>query len=104
MTKPLPRAQQTRRDTDKVGPSTRAAARKGQKTRNGREPKAGGRLRNEIIVPVGVGAAVMCAALGLTAAGSVKAGVPLAVTVGVAGIVLTAALVAYVTWIVDGSL
>jgi diguanylate cyclase (GGDEF)-like protein len=103
MSKPLPRAQQTRRNTDKVGPSTRAAAGHGKKARDSRKPKAGGRLRNEIVVPVGVGAAVMCAALGITAAGSVKAGVPVAVTVGVAGVVLTAALVAYVTWIVEGA-
>jgi len=100
MSKPVPRAQQTRRRDDKVGPRTKTAAAAGKKQPS---PKPNGRLRNEIVVPVGIGAAVMCAAVGLVAAGSVKSGVPLAVTLGVSGIVLTAALVAYMAWVVDGA-
>src|SRR3954447_9543229 len=63
--------------------------------------KPGGRLKTEAVLPVGVGAVVMCAAMGLVAAGSVKAGVPLALTLVPAGLVLVAGLVAYVSWVLD---
>src|SRR4051794_30286080 len=65
--------------------------------------KPGGRLKTELVLPVGVGAVVMCAAMGLVAAGSVKVGAPLAVTLGAGGLVLVAGLVAYVMWVVDSA-
>src|SRR3954466_1685099 len=65
--------------------------------------KPGGRLKTELVLPVGVGAVVMCAAMGLVAAGSVKVGAPLGVTLGVGGLVLVAGLVAYVMWVVDSA-
>jgi diguanylate cyclase (GGDEF)-like protein len=65
--------------------------------------KAGGRLKTEVVLPVGVGAVVMCAALGLVAAGSVKLGAPLALTLTVAGAVLVAGLVLYVSWVLDSA-
>jgi diguanylate cyclase (GGDEF)-like protein len=61
----------------------------------------GGRLKTEVVLPVGVGAVVIMAALGLVAVASVKIGAPLAVTLGVAGVVLVAGLVTYVAWVVE---
>src|SRR4051812_47171696 len=65
--------------------------------------KTGGPLKTEVVLPVGVGAVVMCAAMGLVAAGSVKLGVPLAATLAGAGIVLVAGLVAYVSWLLESA-
>jgi diguanylate cyclase (GGDEF)-like protein len=65
--------------------------------------KPGGRLKTELVLPVGIGALVMCAAMGLVAAGSVKLGAPLAVTLAVGGVVLVAGLVAYVMWVVESA-
>jgi diguanylate cyclase (GGDEF)-like protein len=65
--------------------------------------KPGGRLKTELVLPVGIGAVVMCAAMGLVAAGSVKVGAPLAVTLGAGGLVLVAGLVAYVMWVVESA-
>jgi diguanylate cyclase (GGDEF)-like protein len=63
--------------------------------------KPGGRLKAEVVLPVGVGAVAMCAALGLVAVGSEKIGAPLPLTLAVAGAVLTACLVAYVAWVIE---
>jgi diguanylate cyclase (GGDEF)-like protein len=65
--------------------------------------KPGGRLKTELVLPVGIGAVVMCAAMGLVAAGSVKLGAPLAVTLAAGGLVLVAGLVAYVMWVVESA-
>src|SRR4051812_35476102 len=65
--------------------------------------KTGGRLKTEVVLPVGIGAVVMCAAMGLVAAGSVKVGAPLAVTLAGAGLVLVAGLVAYVSWVLESA-
>jgi diguanylate cyclase (GGDEF)-like protein len=66
--------------------------------------KQGGRLKAEVVLPVGVGAVVMCAAFGIVAVASSKVGAPLPLTMTVAGLVLTAALVAYVAWVVEGAM
>ena len=66
--------------------------------------KPGGRLKSEIVVPVGVGAAVMVAGLGIVAVGSNKIGAPLPVTLGAAGALLVAGLVLYVSWVLDSSI
>src|SRR3954466_10946113 len=65
--------------------------------------KPGGRLKTELVLPVGVGAVVMCAAMGLVAAGSAKIGAPLPVTLTAAGLVLVAALVSYVSWVLNSA-
>src|SRR5436190_2476195 len=65
--------------------------------------KPGGPLKTEVVLPVGVGAVVMCAAMGLAAAGAVKIGAPLPVVLGGAGVVLVAALVAYVSWVLQSA-
>src|SRR2546423_4183902 len=65
--------------------------------------KPGGRLKTELVAPVGIGALVVCAALGLVAVGSAKIGAPLAVALGTAGVLLVAALVWYVAWVVDNA-
>src|SRR3954468_807082 len=65
--------------------------------------KTGGPLRSEVVLPVGVGAVVLCAAMGLVAAGSAKIGAPLPVTLAAAGLLLVAGLVAYVAWVLDSA-
>jgi diguanylate cyclase (GGDEF)-like protein len=62
-----------------------------------------GRLKIEVVLPVGVGAVVMCAALGIVAIASVKIGAPLPVTLTTAGVLLATALVFYVAWVIEGS-
>ena len=39
--------------------------------------KPGGRLKTEVVLPIGIGAIVMCTGMGLAAAGAVKIGAPL---------------------------
>jgi diguanylate cyclase (GGDEF)-like protein len=93
----------TRRRSDGgVRPATKAHTRTAVRTPH-ETVKPGGRLKTEVVLPVGVGAAVMCAAMGLVAAGSAKVGVPLALTLVPAGLLLVAALVVYVTWVVESS-
>src|SRR4051794_4504512 len=84
-----------RRRDDKLGPMTRSAANQPTK------PKRGGRLRNELAIPLAVGGATLLAAVGIVAAGASKLGAPLVPVVAVAGVLLMAGLVAYVAWIVE---
>jgi diguanylate cyclase (GGDEF)-like protein len=103
------KAEMNRRKSDKVGQRTRTpaatverAARRSAATPGAPTPgKTGGRLKFEIVVPVGVGGAAMCAALGIVGVVSVKLGVPLVVTLSVAAVALVAALMAYVGWVVE---
>src|SRR3954470_14818273 len=103
-TRPPARAEKSRRRSDHPGSRavtkahTRTAVRVQQ---NG--VKTGGRLKTEVVLPVGVGAVVMCAAMGLVAAGSMKVGAPLAATLPGAGVVLVAGLVAYVSWVLESA-
>jgi diguanylate cyclase (GGDEF)-like protein len=98
------RAEKTRRRSDNAGSRavtmahTRTAVKVSQNM-----TKPGGRLKTEVVVPVGIGGLVMCAAMGLVAAGSVKVGAPLAVTLVGAGVVLVAGLVAYVSWVLNSA-
>src|SRR5438045_9743541 len=91
-----------RRKTDRPGPRavTMAHTRTAVKVTR---VKPGGPLKTEVVLPVGVGAIVMCAAMGLAAAGAVKIGAPLPVVLGGAGVVLVAALVAYVSWVLQSA-
>src|SRR4051794_30104367 len=101
------RAEMTRRKTDGRRPATKAAVRasvQAPKAPKAPKGKQGGRLKAEVVLPVGVGAVVMCAAFGIVAVASSKVGAPLPLTMTVAGIVLTAALVAYVAWVVEGAM
>jgi diguanylate cyclase (GGDEF)-like protein len=97
-----PRADMSRRRSDGGAPPavtkahTRTAVKKAA-------VKPGGRLKTEVVVPIGVGAVVMCTAMGLAAAGAVKIGAPLAVVLGVTGVLLVAALVAYVSWVLEST-
>src|SRR4051794_35880106 len=84
-----------RRRDDKLGPMTRSAANQPTK------PRLGGRLRNELAIPLAVGGATLLAAVGIVAAGASKLGAPLVPVVAVAGVLLMAGLVAYVAWIVE---
>src|SRR4051795_2221828 len=84
-----------RRRDDKLGPMTRSAANQPTK------PRRGGRLRNELAIPLAVGGATLLAAVGIVAAGASKLGAPLVPVVAVAGVLLMAGLVAYVAWIVE---
>src|SRR4051794_41309667 len=93
-----PRTEKTRRKTDGRQPATKAAVRAATPARALPNGKPGGRLRAEVVLPVGVGAVVMCAAFGIVAVASEKMGVPLPLTLTVAGLVLTAGLVAYLAW------
>src|SRR5205085_1281684 len=79
-----PRAEMTRRRTDQDGlaAATKAHTRTAVRVQRG---KAGGRLKTEVVLPVGIGALVMCTAMGLAAAGATKIGAPLPVTLTVAG-------------------
>src|SRR3954469_70486 len=65
--------------------------------------KPGGRLQMEVVVPVGVGAIVTVAGLGIVAVGSNKVGAPLPVTLGLAGVLLVAGLVLYVSWVLNSA-
>jgi len=98
---PAPKADMTRRKTDTAPAITKAHTRTSVKGAGGPGGKRGSRLKTEIVLPVGVGAVVMCAALGLVAAGSVKVGAPLPLTLTIGGILLVAGLVVYVTWVLD---
>jgi diguanylate cyclase (GGDEF)-like protein len=89
--------QPIRRREDRVGRQTRTPAEAPQRAR------VGGRLRNEILIPVGIGAVAALLSVGIVAAAASKAGLPVVPIVGVAGLVLIAALMAYVAWIVDGA-
>src|SRR3954447_12232768 len=105
---PPSKADMARRKSDRNRSSTKAHTRSAAKTpaaapQPAEKVKPGGRLRTEVVLPVGVGAVVMCATLGLVAAGSSKMGAPLALTLGVAGAALVAGLVLYVTWVVNGA-
>jgi diguanylate cyclase (GGDEF)-like protein len=102
---PVPKADMTRRRTDTKPSTTMAHTRTAVKGGRGAEKSArpSGRLKSEVVLPVGVGAVVMCAALGLVAAGSVKVGAPLALTLSVGGIALVAGLVVYVSWVLESA-
>src|SRR3954464_2900897 len=93
----------TRRKSDGRRPATKAAMRTSTPVSAAPKGKPGGRLKAEVVLPVGVGAVVMCAALGLVAVGSEKAGAPLPLTLAIAGLVLVAGLVLYMTWVVDSA-
>lgn len=94
--KRTPKSTPVRRRSDSMPPQTRGAANQPLK------PKASGRLRNEVVIPLGIGAIVLVASVGIIAAAAAQVGAPLVPVVGVAGVVLTAALMAYVAWIIDG--
>jgi diguanylate cyclase (GGDEF)-like protein len=108
---PPPKGDMTRRRTDttraRTKAHTRTAAAKAPEAASAKQSqpagKAGGRLKTEVVLPVGVGAVAMCAALGIVAVGSDKVGAPLPLTLAVAGILLVVGLVAYVSWVIDGA-
>src|SRR4051812_40552487 len=95
------RAEMTRRKSDGRQPVTKASMRAASPAAAVPKGKPGGRLKAEVVLPVGVGAVALCTALGIVAVGSEKIGAPLPLTLAVAGIGLTAGLVAYVAWVVN---
>jgi diguanylate cyclase (GGDEF)-like protein len=98
------RADMTRRRSDQPGAPAVTKAHTRTAVRNPHDSvKTGGPLKNEVVLPVGVGAVVLCAAMGLVAAGSAKIGAPLPVTLAGAGLILVAGLVAYVSWVLDSA-
>jgi diguanylate cyclase (GGDEF)-like protein len=106
--KPPVKAGQTRRKSDGIrvattNVATRTAIKEAAYGPDGARGKRGGRLKSEVVLPVGVGAVAMCAALGIVAVASTKIGAPLPVTLGVAGVLLTGGLVAYVAWVLNSA-
>jgi diguanylate cyclase (GGDEF)-like protein len=98
------RADMTRRRSDQPGARAVTKAHTRTAVRTPQDAiKTGGPLRSEVVLPVGVGAVVLCAAMGLVAAGSAKIGAPLPVTLAGAGLLLVAGLVAYVAWLLDSA-
>src|SRR3954453_33374 len=106
---PPTRADMTRRKTDGNRSLTKAHARKavkGPAPAESKKPdagKPGGRLKAEVVLPVGVGALVTVIALGMVAVGSEKVGAPLPLTMGAAGLALVTGLVLYVMWVLDSA-
>ncbi len=86
-----------RRRGDALPPQTRSAA--NQPT----SPRVGGRLRNEILLPIVIGSAVLVASTGIIASGANQLGLPIIPVAAAGGLLLTAALIVYVAWIVDGA-
>src|SRR3954465_13572600 len=99
----------TRRKTDGNRSLTKAHTRKavkGPAPAESKQPaagKPGGRLKAEVVLPVGVGALVTVIALGMVAVGSECSGAPLPLTMGAAVLALRAGLVLYVTWVVNSA-
>src|SRR3954453_6593233 len=94
----------TRRRSDQPGSRAVTKAHTRTAVRNAQDSlKTGGPLKSEVVLPVGVGAVVLCAAIGLVAAGSAKIGAPLPVTLTAAGLVLVAGLVSYVSWVLNSA-
>ena len=85
-----------RRRTDTIGRYTRPPA----KTKS---RKSAGRLRNEIVIPCGIGAAALAGSLGIVAAATTRVGGPTVMVSSIAAFILIAALMAYVAWIVEGA-
>src|SRR3954451_2090534 len=86
-----------RRRNDALPPVTRSAANQPKKV------KLGGTLRSEVVLPVGIGSGAAVAGLGIVAAGASHAGLPIVPIVAAAGVVMIAALLAYVAWIVNSA-
>jgi diguanylate cyclase (GGDEF)-like protein len=86
-----------RRRGDALPPQTRSAA--NQPT----SPRVGGRLRNEILLPIVIGSAVLVASTGIIASGANQLGLPIIPVAAAGGLLLTAALIVYVAWIVEGA-
>jgi diguanylate cyclase (GGDEF)-like protein len=94
----------TRRKTDApASPVSKAHTRTAVKGAGGNGAKPSGRLKTEIVLPVGGGAVATCAALGIVAVASEKIGAPLPLTLTVAGILLVVGLVLYVAWVVESA-
>ena len=85
-----------RRRDDTIGPQTRGAANQPS------EPKVGGRLRNEILVPLGIGAVALAGCLGIVGAASREVGGPTLLLSLAAAAILIVGLMVYIAWIVDG--
>src|SRR3954471_6344129 len=86
-----------RRRDDKLPPQTRSGA--GQPA----DPRDGGKPRNEILLPILIGSAVLVASTGIIASAAAKLDAPIIPVAAAGGLVLTAALIVYVSWIVDGA-
>ena len=85
-----------RRRDDTIGPQTRNAANQPS------EPKVGGKLRNEILIPLGIGAVALAGCLGIVGAASQKIGGPTVLISAAAAAVLIFGLMVYIAWIVEG--
>jgi diguanylate cyclase (GGDEF)-like protein len=86
-----------RRRDDALPPQTRSAANQPQ------TPRVGGRLRNEILIPIAAGSAVLVASVAIIAAGAENLGLPIIPIAAAGGLLLSVALMAYVAWILDGT-
>ncbi len=86
-----------RRRGDALPPQTRTAA--NQPT----SPRAGGRLRTEILLPIGIGSIVLAASVGIISSAANKLDLPIIPVAVAGGVILMFGLVVYVTWIVNGA-
>jgi diguanylate cyclase (GGDEF)-like protein len=86
-----------RRRGDRLPPQTRAGANQPS------APRQGGKLRHEILLPIVIGAAVLVACTGIIASAAAKMNLPIIPVAAAGGLLLTAGLLVYVAWIVDGA-
>src|SRR3954452_13813012 len=99
-------AQETESTEIAAGPVRRRGDRLPPQTRSGanqpNSPKVGGKLRNEILLPIVIGSAVLVACTGIIASAAAKMNLPIIPVAAAGGLLLTAGLLVYVSWIVDG--
>src|SRR3954469_17229335 len=100
-------AQETESTEIAAGPVRRRGDRLPPQTRSGanqpNSPKVGGKLRNEILLPIVIGSAVLVACTGIIASAAAKMNLPIIPVAAAGGLLLTAGLLVYVSWIVDGA-
>src|SRR4051794_19305365 len=96
---PASRTQSTalRRRGDALPPQTRTAA------NQPRSPRAGGRLRTEILVPIGIGSIALAASVGIISSAANKLDLPIIPVAVAGGVLLMLGLIVYVAWIVNGA-
>src|SRR3954464_608275 len=96
---PASRTQSTalRRRGDALPPQTRTAA------HQPRSPRAGGRLRTEILVPIGIGSIALAASVGIISSAANKLALPIIPVAVAGGVLLMLGLIVYVAWIVNGA-
>ena len=94
--------QPARREADKPRPAAQASARKPAAAKA--DAGGPGRLRSELLVPLGMGALVIVGVLGLLALAGSKLGATLVVVIVAAGVAMSAGLVAWIGWLTESGI